>query len=1845
MDLRPSDRPPERPSFLALPESTCSSRDNDDVFLTDSPVDDSGPYEECSSSERPRRLSSSRSLPCVQERRHDKAERSDSAPSPMQLTGSSCDTPMTDSFPASTPSREDDDDQSRSAYEGILQCERDFFDFVMTLPSEPKPTKPSPTRVRRESKTKPKPKVGLDHLDNLCKLMEQLGDLKEQNSKLHRRVQYLEDVKNLHEMHKDILSRRPASMSSRQSEAYDESVYQDRYETQLQDRTFENPLQKSKTQISMGSLQRKTRERSRSVGNQDEFNDPKGSLKSKKFPNWSKVKEALGFEQRPSDYDVDGNSFREGNRILGPDVVHHISVPIYSDEYDRNFDGRVTNVGERCRQKEPWTDWTGEGRLQSKGYPNERSDDAICERRTHLRPQQPVRRRSSPGGPSVDKDRFSDHSKKEQYSLTLHPNVYPTYARSDLKDDPKKAPKTPWGRVKTLIQTKRGSVKKRQSTKSDGKEFRMNSDPSCNAAFSDYEEGVSRRTRDIRHRRRKVSDQYADGGSSRHSGVSDDFCGFPKERSKSQTHIERDYYRDFESSEDSRPRKQKPAPLTLSPLEHASSSAGHSRTSSGVTSETCQRLSPRSSPQFQRKSRWNKVKKVFTAKAKDGDASTTPTTQYPFSKSVPASPLSLVGTVFNYDDLGPYEDEDITKTREASVDRQRVDSLPLSLCPSSDGELSLFPLSQSASTPMSSLVLQLQRNLSEDFSQKMLEWERIKASGVASTATTKDRAKSKSEKLKGERQSKPAKPKLKDLTWLNKELHKIEREKERLAKEKRKYEERSARLQRLKHTLLSSGENRNEILVRTSAGEFRFEGISDAFTKKLYEWETKKGVVPELSTIALLDASLSGEKGVGLPRGLSRSDSSIADQASTHHQASHGSTSSLPSMKPDSGFSQEENVQPSRANSEPDLSTPHGQARRDSCLSRRRHSQDQKWPAGEYGAYVNPEVTWLIDSGSGELALEEDDRRLTKSPENQDYDEADVKATEDGYYVLLEENMLLLEQLKAKEDLCRQMERELQLLDARLGDVSDRHRQEIDRYRERLWEAHRPALLQFGFRESQASLKVLTELKSRVDDLERFGRRFYDERRTLQDHMRYQSEDQLRLSRDVVASIRDLHCPGAPDALQGLEGPERRSSSVSSWNWQRFVHVEKLALVQDLLGKLLRLAQEIEMCAAERAHQLWVLRGEILQRDLVSARNLHADIYPFQRVASTRAPWGRCRSMPKRSFSDGIIQHLRNSREDTDNPLAINDNLSRKSRTDFSEWQLNTSAAQLLETVQQLETELLGLLCDVMNTEANEQQECIGEQEQPALESGDVSSETRTDDGTGGEARSSLASSESPIRPSESVSANATVRHNSADNVSSVSGHDGSESSSLNDSERVSFVLRLPRKSWTRTRETVSSSSDSSYLEDETFTRAAWSSGKNRLEAAERKQDATEAFNSPIRLRDEVFEEPSSASSVEAVFSLPYPCHVYSGTGKFNAVLAEETADMLRDAEGTSRFGCNETAEATVTLCQPRVAEVPIERNASYVNDGDSSNSEGPPEVSEIGKMAARGESPVLRSKSTRKLKKAKETIGVSRTEEQPQSFPSVSSTASSPPLSPAKIISDEELTTSKQESAKHDAYHSVLTRGPSTGYVPSPVHSTSSTSPASLLSPVPSYSHIPHQGALSRFEALHRAKTEFFAKEGPVVISTDVLTSRSLQASTTFPQKGFNVEIMSKVAEPSDAGHADLPQCGASVPRVPKEETVPSPTVKATAEEPTRKKSRQECGQADKTSFLSLKLKKSKKKDYSTVEELCRQTLTVTVAEREVADSGSEPVSPVSPISPPSPSEPRTKGINKWLPIFSTKP
>lgn len=57
----------------------------------------------------------------------------------------------------------------------------------------------------------------------------------------------------------------------------------------------------------------------------------------------------------------------------------------------------------------------------------------------------------------------------------------------------------------------------------------------------------------------------------------------------------------------------------------------------------------------------------------------------------------------------------------------------------------------------------------------------------------------------------------------------------------------------LKRNAGVSSPRKKEVLVHTSTGFFRFEGISQEFTRKLYEWEKSQGISPESSTFRFLN--------------------------------------------------------------------------------------------------------------------------------------------------------------------------------------------------------------------------------------------------------------------------------------------------------------------------------------------------------------------------------------------------------------------------------------------------------------------------------------------------------------------------------------------------------------------------------------------------------------------------------------------------------------------------------------------------------------------------------------------------------------------------------------------------------------------------------------------------------------------------------------------------------------------------------------------------------------------------------------------------------------------------------
>ncbi|XP_058837710.1 uncharacterized protein LOC131693684 [Topomyia yanbarensis] len=120
------------------------------------------------------------------------------------------------------------------------------------------------------------------------------------------------------------------------------------------------------------------------------------------------------------------------------------------------------------------------------------------------------------------------------------------------------------------------------------------------------------------------------------------------------------------------------------------------------------------------------------------------------------------------------------------------------------------------------------KDLPEDFQKKLSEWKQMKAANKVPSYTTQSAQLSESMKRQ---LSKSAGASVK--------------------KAKPTEEHKGEGLSKLK-ALVSTEVPKKELVVQTTKGFIKFEGISRKFTRRLFEWEKAKGIGPEASTIALL---------------------------------------------------------------------------------------------------------------------------------------------------------------------------------------------------------------------------------------------------------------------------------------------------------------------------------------------------------------------------------------------------------------------------------------------------------------------------------------------------------------------------------------------------------------------------------------------------------------------------------------------------------------------------------------------------------------------------------------------------------------------------------------------------------------------------------------------------------------------------------------------------------------------------------------------------------------------------------------------------------------------------------
>ncbi|KAJ6639707.1 hypothetical protein Bhyg_12454 [Pseudolycoriella hygida] len=179
-----------------------------------------------------------------------------------------------------------------------------------------------------------------------------------------------------------------------------------------------------------------------------------------------------------------------------------------------------------------------------------------------------------------------------------------------------------------------------------------------------------------------------------------------------------------------------------------------------------------------------------------------------------------------------------------------------------------------------------EKNLPEDFQRKLDEWKRIKSGATLSTVGDLNVKRQSWKSSQARKFESPKKLKSDD----------FDRERQRIERDRTKYVEKEKLEKLSKLKAMVAEPPTKEVVVQTSEGVLKFEGISRKFTRKLYEWEKARGIGPEASTFALLHPDES--KGSPIARSLSMDSVSPNPSAtSISHQPSSLSLNNVDDLK------------------------------------------------------------------------------------------------------------------------------------------------------------------------------------------------------------------------------------------------------------------------------------------------------------------------------------------------------------------------------------------------------------------------------------------------------------------------------------------------------------------------------------------------------------------------------------------------------------------------------------------------------------------------------------------------------------------------------------------------------------------------------------------------------------------------------------------------------------------------------------------------------------------------------------------------------------------------------------
>lgn len=312
-----------------------------------------------------------------------------------------------------------------------LKSEKDFMEYVLSLPVENDLPEGKNLPANREergnqnngnllkdstasssNKFNEEPDAlnstgGFEHLDNLCKLMTQLGELREANSKLQRKVQYLEEVKRnqttdnllygnasndpgepsassspcqLNPLNYALESLESAGFSKPLAKSKTVSVIKSPFNTQvypssqyvsksvskpggngprISDKRFLK-VHKSRSTMFFNSETSFDRGRSKSVGHEqlaeelvpdegDKCESDSREVKSRKLPRWSRVKNVFGWDKNDS---ASSNS-TSPNRNASSDNIYGNQQYLRADLTEGKIACKMVKIASSSNQREP----------------------------------------------------------------------------------------------------------------------------------------------------------------------------------------------------------------------------------------------------------------------------------------------------------------------------------------------------------------------------------------------------------------------------------------------------------------------------------------------------------------------------------------------------------------------------------------------------------------------------------------------------------------------------------------------------------------------------------------------------------------------------------------------------------------------------------------------------------------------------------------------------------------------------------------------------------------------------------------------------------------------------------------------------------------------------------------------------------------------------------------------------------------------------------------------------------------------------------------------------------------------------------------------------------------------------------------------------------------------------------------------------------------------------------------------------------------------------------------------------------------------------------------------------